>query len=223
MWAKTKQHLLVGTVLLMILLVTTAVPVLGFWQATYFPFDHSDPFGGTVNGGQQDAAVDYPSSSERNVWSEGAHLTWTQSAIDYLKNGIYCRDNFCNPKIWYEAASTYHAFNKNSTTCNALRWRSGWAWTNLPGPSFSSEDSGCQLRVYIQDPYSMSASATYYSQMTYGDTAYNGTIKTNGEVTYATYYVQIGGVVPIPINRDHNAKLCINDNTAAVPINGSCP
>lgn len=218
-----KRHALLGSVLVLVFVLATAAPALAWtWQATYYPFYHSQSFTGTVNSGQEDAAVVYE-IGERHVWAEGAYLNWTQSGINSLIAYMYCRDHYCNgPKVWYQGASTYHAFDKNTSNFNNLRYKSGWAWTNLPGASISSEHSDGELRFYIGDPYSMSASATYYSQMVYKDTAYNGSIKTNGQIMYSTYLVQVGSIVPMPTYRDDNAKLCVNNDNASRPNNGVC-
>lgn len=210
-------------VLLLLALFITAAPALAVtWQASFSPFFHTQSFTGTVSSGQEDAGIEY-ASGERRVRVEGSYLKWTQTAINYMVANIYCRDHGCGN--WSQVASTYHAFVKNTNTFTNLTWKgSGWASSNLPGVSFSSEHSGGELRAYIGAPASMSASATYYSQMAYKDTAYPGT-KTNAQVVYSTYEVILGGI-PAPLYRDDNARLCVNNDTVTLPSNktssGSC-
>ncbi len=214
----------IGVLVAMCSFAATVPAFAWSWQATYWPFFHTQSFSGTVSGGQEDAAVVYE-SGERHAWAEGTYLSWTQANINSLVSGVYCRDYYCGggSPIWYEAASTYHAFNKNTSNFNALHLKSGWAWSNLPGTSVESYYSGGEVRFYIGDPYSMSASTTYYSQMTYNDTAYNGTTKTNAQIVYSTYFVQVGSITPIPQYRDDNARLCIYNDTAVHPnSSGAC-
>lgn len=207
--------LVVATLLVTLTLRTT---LAWTWQATYYPFMHSQPFTGTVSSGQQDAAVAYENSN-RNAYAEGSYLKWSQTAIDDLKNRVYCRYNYCNPKVWYEAASVFHAFAKNSGECGTTALTdSGWSYTNLPGAVKEVTHSGCEMRYYITNPAGLSASATYVSQMAYRDSAYPGT-KSNGQINYSTYLVQVGSITPIPMYRDDNGKLCINNDSASVPTN----
>ncbi len=219
-----ERTLLVG-IWVLSMLVVSAVPVLAWnWQATYYPLGHSASFNTTLSGGQEDAAVEYDTPGERHAWGEGAYLTWTQSAINQMVADFYCANNYCDPKVWYETASVLHAFDKSADTFNALR-SYGWAWSNLPGVYASSHYDGGEYRFYIEAPTSMSAGTSYYSQVMYRDTAYDGSTKTNGRILLDTYKAMMGGVPPeYTTNRDNHAKLCINNDNASTPNGqGNCP
>lgn len=215
---RNQRAWLVG-ICVLLLLFASAVPALADWQAWFSPFYHYAPFNTTVDGGEEDAQVNYDlAPGYRLVYAEGSYLTWTQQAIDQMVADFYCAVNYCDPMVWYETASVYHVFDKNTSNFSAaLRSESGWSWSNLPGAAATVEHNGGEVRVYIEDPASMSASTTYYSQAGFWDTAYDGTTKTNAEVDYSTYKVLMGGIVPAPVNKDDNAKRCIDNDTASHP------
>jgi hypothetical protein len=144
-----------GALILALLLATPLTARAWYWQASV-GLGHDAPFRGTVSSGAQDAAVEYESQpGQRFVWSEGRDLYWTQDDINGLQDDIYCRDNYCGTfPSWYETASTFHAFDKNTNNPNALHYN-GWGASNLPGYSVESPHAD-EVRVFITDPYSMS-------------------------------------------------------------------
>ncbi|MDL1897776.1 hypothetical protein FBQ82_16055 [Anaerolineae bacterium CFX7] len=213
-WMREQKIIRYSILFASIILVLGVYDTAHAWQATFTPFYHTQSFCGTVDaGGQEDAEVLYEGGA-RHVYAEGAYLRWTANGIGCLQYAMYQ----LQPAA--AGAIVFHAFGKNSTNCNNLRWINGWAWTNLPGASISNEDNGCQLRFYIMSPNGLTANSTYYAQLAFNDNAYP-TAKTRGEVTESTYFVQL--TVPvIPIYRDDNAKLCIRKNVAALPTGGLC-
>lgn len=182
------------------------------WQASVAPFVHYQSFCGTVDaGGQEDGAVVYE-SGQRHVYAEGSYLQWSSGAISCIR---YAYSQ--NPVS--EVAIVFHAFNPNSSTCNAVQYMNGWAWSNLPGAS-AEMHSSCEERTFIGDPSSMSSSQIYYSQVAYNDTAYPGS-KTSAEMDLSSYLIQISMVGETPVYRDFNAKVCESGDSAYTPNGGA--
>ena len=183
------------------------------WQTAIWSFGQAAPYGGEANSGTRTGAVEY-SGSERRVRVGAQDIAYSQSHIDWMKNNIY------------QNAFVFHVNPKNGTggTCTSIRNVNGWNWTNLPSASIDlkgcSSAPGNEVRFYF-DKNGLSASATYYAQSLYKDTAYNGSpaSKTVGEMNYDSYTALAG----VGVNKDNHGKICIDPDTTYAPgTSGSC-
>ncbi len=218
----------------LIFAIYLSMPVGAFsWQTDFGPpFSHDAPFTTSISGGDFLGAVDYGSyPNYRMIWGEGEHLTWTDSAINSMRSGIYCRDNSSSSQCggtlaYYETGMVFHTFAKNTNTYNHIDYDQYLSGSDFPGVEFIYKDYN-EVRMYIGDPNSMSSSTEYYSYQAYYDSYYNPpsyTGKQNGEMDYSTYRVYRQPPYPDnPLNKDDNAKICINDDAAVNPTgSGAC-
>lgn len=205
------------------------------WQDTSEPFTHyPSRFNGTVNAGKLDGAVEYTEPPYRRAWAEGTYLSWTQSDINALIDEARCyRDpaTFGSDSVGYAyrlGAAVFHAFNQNSSSDSSAFQHNNWTYSNLPGAYYEYR-SLVEVRTYISKPELMSPADQYYAQTYYVDTSYvqgqNPATNLHAEIDYSTYLIFLyPGSVPVPANRDYNAKICIEADVAVRwNPDGTCP
>jgi len=212
----------VGIALYLILGCTILFPTtVGAWSwqaaGNYF-YAHTQPFTATVDRGQEDGAVSYDDSPFREIFAEGSYLGYMQSAVTAMQSGAYCPYHGCGG--YYLTASVFHAFVKNSR--NDAPYFKTWDWSasNYPGWSYDRRDY--EYRIFIGDPNKMQPEPTlYFAMVGFWDSGYPGQ-KTNAEIDFSTYLVQVSGAVIIPIYRDYNTKFCVNNDVAVNNVGGNC-
>ncbi len=207
----------IGLVLACTMLFPTMVGAWNWQAAGNYFYAHTQPFSATIDQGQEDGAVSYDDAPYREIFAEGSYLGYTASAVSSMQSGAYCLYNGCGG--YYLDATVFHSFIKNTGT-DAPNFKTfDWRASNYPGWTYDRRDT--EYRIYIADPNSMQPEPTlYYAMVGFWDSGYPGQ-KTNAEIDYSTYLVQVSGTI-IPIDRDFNTKFCVNDDVAVNNVGGGC-
>lgn len=211
---KAQKWIVIGLTSAALLMLPTMV---GAWQVS-IGIGHLGPMSTSLNSGQEDAAVEYQTFSNgdyRIAYGEGSYLNWNPSGIQNMQADVLCRDypQYCGGSgyNYWLTAVVFHAFAKNTNNATGLH-QYGWAYCDFPN-CYYDYHSDNEVRMYVETPSALSPSAQYIAQTAFYD-IYGTQAKTNGELDMSTYRVY---AAVSPSNRDDNAKLCIDNDSASLP------